>query len=45
MPQCVFSMDYVYEDFGDVDNYIDSCGDYDSCKCPHTGCYFGTTDM
>lgn len=28
MPQCVFSMDYVYEDFGDVDNYIDSCGDY-----------------
>lgn len=28
MPQCVFSMDYVYEDFGDVDNYIGSCGDY-----------------
>lgn len=28
MPQCVFSMDYVYEVFGDVDNYIDSCGDY-----------------
>lgn len=27
MPQCVFSMDYVYEDFVDVD-YIDSCGKY-----------------
>lgn len=27
MPQCVFSMDYVYKDFGDVD-YIDSCGNY-----------------
>lgn len=27
MPRCVFSMDYVYEDFGDV-NYIDSCGNY-----------------
>lgn len=23
----VFSVDYVYEDSGDVDNYIDSCGD------------------
>jgi len=27
MPQCVFSMDFVYEDFGDVD-YIDNCGNY-----------------
>lgn len=25
MLQCVFSMDFVYEDFSDVD-YIDSCG-------------------
>lgn len=25
---CVFSMNYVYEDFGDVDTYIDSCDDY-----------------
>lgn len=25
---CVLSMDYIYEDSGDVDNYIDSCGDY-----------------
>lgn len=25
---CVFSMDSVYEDSGDVDSYIDSCGDY-----------------
>lgn len=28
MPQCVFSMDYVYDVFGDVANYIDSRGDY-----------------
>lgn len=37
MPQCVFSIDYIYEDFGDVDNYVDSCGDYmtNNCKCPH----------
>lgn len=21
-------MDYVYEDLGDIDNYIDRCGDY-----------------
>ncbi len=28
MPQCVFSLDNVYEDFGDVDNYIDSRGDF-----------------
>ena len=40
MPQCV----YVYEDIGDVDDSVDSCGDYmtNNCKCPHTGCYFGT---
>lgn len=25
---CVFSMDYVYEDLGDVDTYVDSCGDF-----------------
>lgn len=28
MPQCVFSMDMFMKIFGDVDNYIDSCGDY-----------------
>lgn len=25
---CVFSMNYFYEDPGDIDNYIDSCGEY-----------------
>ena len=27
MIKCVFAMDYAYEDYGDIDYHIDSCGD------------------
>lgn len=42
MPQCVFSLD-----FGDVDNYIDSCGDYMTtiASALTLVAIFGTTDI